>query len=36
VVVNADSAAPNGVVVQAMLQCRAAGAEKFLFAMRRP
>jgi len=36
VVINADSAAPNGVVVQAMLQCRAAGAEKFLFAMRRP
>ena len=36
VVVNADSDAPNGVVVQAMLQCRTAGAEKFLFAVRRP
>ena len=36
VVVNADSDAPNVVVVQAMLQCRTAGAEKFLFAVRRP
>lgn len=35
VVVNADSAAPNGVVVQAMLRGRAAGAEKFLFAVGR-
>ncbi len=35
VIVNADSAAPNGVVVQAMLQGRAAGADKFLFAVRR-
>ena len=35
VIVNADSDAPNGVVVQAMLQGRAAGAEKFLFAVRR-
>jgi len=36
VVINADSDAPNGLVVQAMLQCRTVGAEKFLFAMRRP
>ena len=35
VIVNADSAAPNGVVVQAMLAARGAGAEKFLFAIRR-
>ena len=35
VIVNADIDAPNGVVVQAMLQARAAGAEKFLFAVRR-
>jgi biopolymer transport protein ExbD len=35
IVVAADSAAPNGVVVQAMLRARAAGAEHFLFAIRR-
>jgi biopolymer transport protein ExbD len=35
VIVNADSDAPNGVVVQAMLQGRAAGADRFLFAVRR-
>ncbi len=35
VIVNADSDAPNGLVVQAMLEGRAAGAEKFLFAVRR-
>ena len=35
VIVNADSAAPNGVVVQAMLAAHGAGAEKFLFAIRR-
>jgi biopolymer transport protein ExbD len=36
VIVNADSAAPNGLVVQAMLAGRNAGARKFLFAVRRP
>ncbi len=36
VIVNADSDAPNGVVVQAMLRGRAAGADRFLFAVRRP
>ncbi len=35
VVVNADSAAPEGVVVQAMLQARRAGVEHFLIAVRR-
>jgi biopolymer transport protein ExbD len=34
VVVNADSAAANGVVVQAMLKCREAGVEHFLFAVK--
>ena len=33
VVVAADSAAPSGIVVQAMLQARSAGAEHFLFAV---
>jgi len=35
VIVAADSAAPNGVVVQAMLRAREAGAERFLFAIKR-
>jgi biopolymer transport protein ExbD len=35
VVVAADSAAPNGVVVQAMLRARAAGAEHFQIAVKR-
>ena len=35
VVVNADSDAPNGLVVQAMLRGRSAGIEKFLFAVRK-
>jgi biopolymer transport protein ExbD len=35
VVVAADSAAPNGVVVQAMLRAREAGAAHFLFAIKR-
>ena len=35
IVVNADSAAPNGIVVQAMLRSREAGAEHFLFAVKR-
>ena len=35
VVVNADGAAPNGTVVQAMLRAREAGAEHFLFAVKR-
>jgi len=34
VVVSADSAAPQGVVVQAMLQARAAGAQHFLIAVK--
>jgi biopolymer transport protein ExbD len=34
IVVAADKAAPNGVVVQAMLQARVAGAEQFVFAIR--
>ncbi|HUC60328.1 MAG TPA: biopolymer transporter ExbD [Alphaproteobacteria bacterium] len=33
-VVNADSAAPNGIVVEAMLKARAAGVEHFLFAIK--
>ncbi len=35
IVVAADSRAPNGVVVQAMLRARDAGAQHFLFAIRR-
>ena len=35
VVVNADSAAPNGIVVQAMLKAREALVEHFLFAIKR-
>ena len=35
VVVAADSAAPEGVVVQAMLQARRAGVENFLIAVKR-
>jgi len=35
VIVAADSAAPNGVVVQAMLRAREAGAQRFLFAIKR-
>jgi biopolymer transport protein ExbD len=35
VIVNADSAAPNGTVVQAMLRAREAGAIHFLFAIKR-
>jgi biopolymer transport protein ExbD len=35
VIVNADSAAPHGVVVQAMLRAREAGASHFLFAIKR-
>jgi len=35
VIVNADAAAPNGVVVRAMLEARSAGADKFLFAIRK-
>jgi biopolymer transport protein ExbD len=35
VVVNADTAAPNGVVVQAMLRAREAGAAHFLIAVKR-
>ena len=34
IIVAADSAAPSGVVVQAMLRARAAGAEHFLFAIK--
>ena len=36
VVVAVDSAAPSGVVVQAMLKAREAGAEHFLFAVSPP
>jgi biopolymer transport protein ExbD len=36
VVVAVDSAAPSGIVVQAMLAARAAGAEHFLFAVAPP
>ena len=36
VIVNADADTPNGIVIQAMLAARAAGVEKFLFAVRRP
>lgn len=35
VVVNADSAAPEGVVVRAMLRARAAGVDHFTIAVRR-
>jgi biopolymer transport protein ExbD len=35
VVVAADRAAPNGTVVEAMLQARKAGAEEFVFAIRK-
>jgi len=35
VIVNADSAAPNGTVVQAMLRAREAGAIHFVFAIKR-
>jgi len=35
VVVAADKAAPNGIVVQAMLRARDAGAEQFVFAIRK-
>jgi biopolymer transport protein ExbD len=35
IVVNADAAAPHGTVVQAMLRAREAGAEHFLFAVKR-
>jgi biopolymer transport protein ExbD len=35
VVVNADSDAPNGIVVQAMLKARESGAQRFLIAIRR-
>ena len=35
VMVNADSSAPEGVVVQAMLQARRAGVEHFLIAVKR-
>jgi biopolymer transport protein ExbD len=35
VVVAADKAAPNGVVVQAMLRARDAGADQFVFAIRK-
>jgi len=35
VVVNADEAAPNGIVVQAMLRARAVGVTHFLFAIKR-
>jgi biopolymer transport protein TolR len=34
ITVAADSAAPNGVVVQAMLRAREAGAQRFVFAVR--
>lgn len=35
VIVNADADAPHGTVVEAMLRARAAGVEKFLFALRK-
>lgn len=34
VIVAADSSAPNGITVQAMLQARAAGAQHFLIAVK--
>ena len=33
IIVAADSAAPSGIVVQAMLRARSAGAQHFLFAV---
>ncbi len=33
-IIAADNAAPNGVIVQAMMQARQAGAQHFLFAVR--
>ena len=35
VIVNADSQAPHGQVVEAMLRARTAGVERFLFALRK-
>lgn len=35
IIVSADAAAPNGIVVQSMLLARQAGAEHFLFAVKR-
>ena len=35
VIVSADAAAPEGVVVQAMLRAREAGAQHFLIAVKR-
>jgi biopolymer transport protein ExbD len=35
IVVNADDEAPHGIVVQAMLRARAAGATRFLVAVKR-
>jgi biopolymer transport protein ExbD len=35
IIVNADSAAPEGIVVQAMLRARAVGVEHFLIAVKR-
>ena len=35
VIVNADEAAPNGLVVRAMLAARTGGAARFLFAIRK-
>ena len=35
VVVNADNAAPEGIVVEAMLQARRAGVNHFLIAVKR-
>jgi biopolymer transport protein ExbD len=34
IIVAVDSAAPSGIVVQAMLKAREAGAERFLFAVK--
>ena len=36
VVINADSAAPEGVVVQSMIQARRAGVEHFMIAVKKP
>ena len=35
VIVNADAAAPEGIVVQAMIQARRAGVEHFMIAVKR-
>ncbi len=35
VIVSADAAAPNGIVMQSMLRAREAGVEHFLFAVKR-